>query len=170
MSTATLTLYELSEEQLALDELSAMEDGEWTPELEALAVELLEKLVQKADDFGSYAKELEAREEMLDAEIKRLQDRKKRVANRLTWMKSYGCTVLQRIGRPRIEGTFFTLALQNNPPKVDVSVLPDALPPEYVRVIPEVREPDKTALAKALKAGQEIPGVALVQTQSLRIR
>lgn len=168
--THALSLYELGEEQLALDELSAMEDGEWTPELEALAVDLLEQLVQKADAFGGYVRELEAREELLEQEIRRLQDRKKRVANRLTWMKAYGCSVLQRIGRPRIEGTRFTLALQNNPPKVDVTVLPDALPAEFVRVIPEVREPDKTALAKALKAGQEIPGVALVQTQSLRIR
>lgn len=170
MPAYALSLYELGEEQVALDDLSAMEDGEWTPELEALAVELLEKLVQKADAFGGYVRELEAREEVLDGEIKRLQDRKKRVAARVQWMKSYGTFVLQRIGRPRIEGARFTLALHNNPPKVEVTVLPDALPPEYVRVIPEVREPDKTALAKALKSGQEIPGVALVQTQSLRIR
>jgi len=166
----SLSLYDLSEEALALDDIAAMDDGEWTPEHEALAVELMEKLVVKADDFGGYFRDLEAREEVLDAEIKRLQDRKKRVASRLAWMKSYGCHDLQRIGRPRIEGTRFTLALQNNPPKVDVTVLPDALPDEFVRVIPEVREPDKTALAKALKAGVEIPGVTLTQTQSLRVR
>ena len=166
----SLSLYDLSEEARALDDIAAMDDGEWTPEHEALAVALMEQLVGKADDFGGYYRDLEAREAVLDAEIKRLQDRKKRVASRLAWMKAYGSHVLQRLGRPRIEGTRFTLALQNNPPRVDVTSLPDALPSEFVRVIPETREPDKTALAKALKAGQEIPGVALVQTQSLRVR
>jgi hypothetical protein len=165
-----LSLYELSEEALALDDLAAMDDGEWLPELEELATGLIEKLVEKADAFGGYVRDLEAREEILDAEIKRLSDRKKRVATRITWMKSYGCTVLQRMGRPRIEGTRFTLALQNNPPRVDVTVLPDALPPEYVRVIPEQREPDKKALLQALKGGADIPGVSMTQTQSLRIR
>lgn len=170
MSERTLSLYELSDEALALDELTAMEDGEFTTEVEALHTELMDKLVAKADDFGAYVKELESRTDVLAAEVDRLQQRKKRLQNRVSWMKAYATTALQRMGRPRLEGAMFTLALANNPPRVEVTVLPDALPPEFVRVIPEVREPDKTALAKALKAGQEIPGVALVQTQSLRIR
>lgn len=165
-----LTLYDLADEALALDDLAAMDDGEWTPEHEALATTLIEQLVQKADAFGGYVKELESREEAIAAEITRLQARKKAVTNRLQWLKSYGCAVLQRMGRPRIEGAAFTLAVQSNPPKVEVSVLPDALPSEFVRVVPELREPDRAALAKALKAGAVIPGVTLVTTQSLRIR
>lgn len=165
-----LSLYDLGDEVLALDDLAAMDDGEWTPELAQLADEVLEKLVTKADSFGGYVRDLELRESLLDAEVQRLTVRKKAIANRVAWMKRYGCLVLQRMGRPRVEGTLFTLALQNNPPKVEVSVLPDALPAEYVRIVPEVHEIDKVALAKALKAGVEVPGAVLVTSQSLRIR
>jgi hypothetical protein len=171
MPTHALSLYELTEEQLALDELSAMEDGEWTPELEQLATQLLEQLIAKADAFGGYVRELEARETVLEAEIKRLQDRKKRVANRLAWMKAYATTALQRMDRPRLEGTRFTLAIQKNPPSLLVTVLPDALPPEFIRVIPEQREADKKALLEAVKQGATIPGVELAPTTyHLRIR
>lgn len=170
-ATHTLSLYELSEEQLALDELSAMEDGEWTSELEQLAVQLLDQLIAKADAFGGYVRELEAREDVIDAEIKRLQDRKKRVANRITWMKSYATSALQRMDRPRLEGTRFTLAIQKNPPSLMLSVLPDQLPEQYVRIIPAQREADKKALLEAVKQGASIPGVELAPiTYHLRIR
>ena len=43
----------------------------------------------------------------------------------------------------------------------------DVLPPEYVRVVPARREPDKIALAKALKAGANVPGAELVPGESL---
>jgi len=106
----TLTLYELAEEAAALDDLTAMEDGEWTPEADTLHTELMDKLLSKAD------------------------------------------------------GTLFTIALHKNPPSLLVNVLPDSLPPEYVRVIPEQREPDKKALMEAVKAGADIPGVELAPT------
>lgn len=167
----TLTLYELSEEARALDDLSALDDGEWTPEAETLYTDLMAQLVPKADAFGAYVRDLEAREAVIAEEIARLQARKKRLTNRLTWIKAYGATCLQNMDRPRIEGTMFTLAIQKNPASVVVTVLPDALPPEFVRVIPEQREPDKKALLDALKAGATIPGAELAPTTyHLRIR
>lgn len=167
----SLTLYELSEEARALDDLTAMDDGEWTPEADVLHTELLDQLCAKADAFGAYVRELEAREETIAAEMQRLAARKKRLASRLQWMKSYAASALQRMDRQRLEGTLFTLAIQKNPPSLLVHVLPDALPPAYVRVIPEMREPDKKALLDAIKAGADIPGVELAPTTyHLRIR
>jgi outer membrane murein-binding lipoprotein Lpp len=160
----TLTLYELAEEAAALDDLTAMEDGEWTPEADTLHTELMDKLVSKADAFASYLRDLETREETLASEIARLTARKKRLASRIQWMKSYAASALQRMDRPRLEGTLFTIALHKNPPSLLVNVLPDSLPPEYVRVIPEQREPDKKALMEAVKAGADIPGVELAPT------
>jgi hypothetical protein len=167
----SLTLYDLSEEARALDDLSAMDDGEWTPEAEALATQLMDALVAKADAFGAYVRDLELREEVLANEIQRLTARKKRTTTRLAWMKAYAASCLQRMDRPRIEGTRFTLAIQKNPPSVLVNVLPDALPEQFVRVIPEQREPDKKALLEAVKNGAEIDGVELAPvTYHLRVR
>ena len=161
---SALTLYELAEEAAALDDLTAMEDGEWTPEADALHTQLMDQLVSKADAFGGYLRELEAREEVLSTEMARLAARKKRLASRIQWMKNYAASALQRMDRPRLEGTLFTIALHKNPPSLLVNVLPDQLPEEFVRVIPEQREPDKKALMEAVKAGANIPGVELAPT------
>jgi hypothetical protein len=169
--THTLSLYDLSDEALALDALTAMDDGEWTPEADALHCELMEKIVVKADAFGGYVRDLEAREEMIAAEIARLAARRKTLQNRLQWMKTYAAAALQRMDRPKIVGTLFTLAIQKNPASLHVTVFADALPAEYVRVIPEQREPDKKALLDAVKAGAVINGVELAPTTyHLRIR
>ncbi len=165
-----LTLYELADEALALDALFAMDEGEVTPESEALAVELTGKLAQKADHFGGFVRSLEAHAAACKAEEERLRERRKALENKAQWLKRVGLESLQHMQRLRVEGELFTLAVQNNPPSVVVSVLADALPAAFVRIIPEVREPDKTAIARALKAGEVIDGCALVQTQSLRIR
>lgn len=167
----TLTLYDLCEEAQALDALVGMDDSEWTPEHEQLHTPLMEALVQKADGFGAYLKDLETRAEVLRIEEERLAARRRRVEARVKWMKQYAVSALLSANRPKLEGTLFTLAVQKNPDSVEVSVLPDALPEQFVRVIPETREPDKKALLSALKAGETITGAAIAApTYHLRIR
>ena len=165
-----LHLYDLAEEAVALDDLLAMDDGEWTDEAEALATELTGKLATKADAFGGYLRGLEAQDEVLAAEITRLTARRRAVIARTAKLKQYGLLALQRMERPKVAGNLFTLAVQNNPPSVALTVGVDALPPQYVRTIPEQREPDKTAIRDALKRGETIDGATLTTTQSLRVR
>jgi hypothetical protein len=166
----SMHLYDLAEEAVALDDLLAMDEGEWTAEAEALANELAGKLATKADAFGGYLRGLEAQDETLAAEIARLTARRRAVVARTAKLKQYGLLALQRMERPKVAGDLFTLAVQNNPPSVSLTVGVDALPAQYVRTIPEQREPDKTAIRDALKRGEIIDGAALVTTQSLRIR
>lgn len=166
----SLHLYDLAEEAVALDDLLAMDDGEWTDEAEALATELAGKLAGKADAFGGYLRGLEAQDEALAAEIARLTARRRAVIARTAKLKQYGLLALQRMERPKVTGDLFTLAVQNNPPSVNILVGTDDLPPQYVRIIPEQREPDKTAIRDALKRGETIDGATLTVTQSLRVR
>jgi hypothetical protein len=168
---SSLTLYDLCEEASALDALVGMDDGEWTEEAEALHTPLMQALVEKADGFGGYVRDLEQRAAVIQQEEERLAARRKRIEARIQWMKSYAVASLTAANRTKLEGTLFTLSLQKNPPSVHVTVLPDALPAEFVRVIPERREPDKKALLDALKAGATIPGAELSPTtHHLRIR
>lgn len=167
----TLTLYDLCEEAKALDDLVSMDDGEWTAEHEALHAPLMAALVAKADGFGGYLRDLEQRVEVIKIEEERLAARRKRLDARVKWMKQYAVTALLSADRPKLEGTLFTLAVQKNPDSVEISVLPDALPAEFVRVIPETREPDRKAMLTALKAGATIPGATIAPpTYHLRIR
>jgi hypothetical protein len=166
----SLHLYELAEEAVALDDLLAMDEGEWTAEAEALANEWTEQLVAKADAFGSFVRSLEAQAEAIKEEEARLASRRKAVQGRADRLKRYGLMALQRMERPKVAGDLFTLAVQNNPPSVALTVGVDALPAQYVRTIPEQREPDKTAIRDALKRGEVIDGAALITTQFLRVR
>ena len=168
--TTTLTLYELAEETLALDALLGLDEGECTPESDALAEELSAALVLKADAFGAYVASLTATEAAIAEEVTRLAARRRAVAAKAERLKRYALFALQRMDRTKVEGALFTLGVQNNPASVEIDCATEALPADYVRVVPASMAPDKTALAKALKAGTVIDGVRLVETQSLRVR
>lgn len=173
MSTAskkqTLTLVEITEEIEALESLVDPETGEWTDTHEELRIEVMGKLACKADSFGAFLRDQEARSQVLADEIDRLSARKRAFDRRVASMKTYGMYAMQRMERPKIEGTYFTLALQNNPERVELAA-GVALPDQYVRVIPESRQPDKAAILAALKAGETIEGAELVRSQHLRVR
>jgi len=166
----TLTLYELAEERVALDALIAMDEGEWTDEAANLADELAGKLALKADAFGGFVREMEANASAIKEEETRLASRRKSIEGKRDWLMRRALFALQTMGRNRVEGSLFTLAVQNNPPSVQVDVLPGALPAAFVRIIPQTLEADKSAIKAALKAGEIIDGCSLVQAQSLRIK
>jgi hypothetical protein len=168
-ATAGLHLYELAEEQLALDALVQMDEGEWTPEHEQLAQELTEKLVAKADGFAMYVRGVEALCGAIRAEEERLAARRKARENRVAALKRYALQALERMGRPKIEGTLFTLARQRGKDAVVVHVGPEQLPAEYVRTVPATITVDKTALYTALKAGVAVDGAELQPTFFLRV-
>lgn len=165
-----LTLYELSEEMKALDELIFMQDGEFDEPAEALYEEQVAKMATKADDFGRYLRTRESLAANIKEEEKRLAARRKALENHVDRLKRYAVMALRNMGRPKVEGTTFTLAVQKNPPALDVQVSAEQLPEEFVRFVPATIETDKAALLAAVKAGREIPGVALVEGYHLRVR
>lgn len=166
----TLSLYELGEEVIALENLVAMDEGEWTDAHEALEAELLAKLVKKADSFGGYVRSLEATAAVCKAEAQRLAARQKACENRVESLKAFACVALQKMGKTEVKGELFTLANQPNNPSVEVTVEPDKLPAAYVRIVPEAKEADKRAILEALQQGVTIEGCSIKRTLSLRIR
>jgi hypothetical protein len=166
----TLTLRDLADEALALDALVWMDEGDWTDDTQALYEEQAAKLASKADGFGTYVRSLEGHADIIKAEVERLQSTAKRLTGHADALKRYALLHMERMGTTEIAGDLHTLKIQKNPPSVQVTVLPDALPAEFVRVIPEQREADKKALLTALKGGAAIDGVTLTQTTRLVIR
>jgi len=169
-SRVPLTLYELSEEQLALDALVHMDEGEWTEETEELFSRLVAQLATKADDFGRYVRTRESVTAAIAEEEKRLAARRKAIEAHVKRLKEYAVFALQRMDRPKIEGDTFTLAIQKNNPSLVVDVEPEELPEDYVRIVPASLVADKAAILRALKAGEEIAGCSLSEGFHLRIR
>jgi hypothetical protein len=172
-----LSLYELSAEAVALDELTYLEAGEWTPEIEALHGELMKKMLDKSDNTGAFIKTLEARAlvakaeaDARDAEAARYRARQKANENAVKRAKAYAVMAMLNMGRPKLQGERFTLAVQgNSTPSVKTPDFVDALPPEFVRVT-VTKEADKDAITRAIKGGREIPGCSLEYGHHLRIR
>lgn len=101
------------------------------------------------------AKLLRERAAVMDARAERLRDKL--------------VEMVQRLGVARIETPSGTISLRETPLKVSLAVL-DELPPEFIRVS---REPDKTAILAAWRAGRTVPGAVpsnARQTLALRVK
>jgi hypothetical protein len=180
METATktrLTLRDLADEARALDELYAMDEGEVTPESEALEAELMGKLIAKTDAFCTFVKTLEAHAEIVDAEagavakeVARLKAKSSAITNKVERLKRYADAQMTAMRSPKLTGELYTLTQQKSPPSLQLTARVEDLPAEYVRVVPETKAPDKPAIIAALKAGAEIAGAELMHSTHVRIR
>ena len=95
----------------------------------------------------------------IDAEIKRLQERKKVIENRKQSLRAYLLHNMQASKITKIECPLFTASLRSGVESVDI-IDQSQIPDEFVNV-EVVTSPDKKAIKAALSAGKEVPGAAL---------
>lgn len=157
-----MNLYTLTQNYLTVLELAENGD-DLTDTLEALT----DAIEDKAENTAKVIKQLEANADMLANEIKRLSERKTTIENNAKRLKVYLQEQLEKCGKSKIKGEIFTVAIQNNPQSVEV-LDESKIPATYF--IPQQPKLDRKELLMHLKAGEEIAGVAIKQTQSLRIR
>lgn len=105
----------------------------------------------------------------IDAEIERLQERKRLIASRQKQIKEYLRENMEAAGITKISCPLFTITLAKGR---EVAVIDDEsqIPDELIRVKTEIT-PDKTAILKLLKEGGEVPGAHIERGQSsIRIK
>lgn len=151
-------LYEITAEAKELERLA--EDHDLSAEdirdtLEGIHMEFEEKAIQVAN----FLLNMDPYEQGLDAEIKRLQSKKKALQNRRESVKDYLRENMLACGISKIECPVFTIRIKPAQPVVIVDD-EQALPDEYVSVKTTIAA-DKNALKKALKEGAEIAGAHL---------
>ena len=162
-------LYELAAEYR--QQMDVLNDLDLPPEVVADTLESISgDLEAKCTNVGLVIRNMESLEEQIDSEINRLKAKKERVAARVKGIREYLLQNMQRCEFSRITSPWFTLSVRNNPPKVVIHD-PASVPQEYMRQPPiPAPEPDKKAIAEALKRGEEVGDCYLEQTQSLIIR
>lgn len=123
----------------------------------------------KAQNVVMFARNLEATAAAIKEAEGQMAARRKAIENRAAGLRSYVLTSMQVAGVQKIECPYFKLAIQNNPPSVDVFEAA-TIPAEYW-IQPETppKVLDKKAVAKAIKEGKEIAGVRLHQGQRLAV-
>jgi hypothetical protein len=162
------TLYELSGQYLALAELA--DDPNMPPEALQDSLEGLEGAIEvKAQALLQVVAGMEGDTGAIDAEIKRLQERKRVIENRANRLRQYLFDNMQATGISKISCPLFAITLAKGRPVV---VIDDAsqIPPQYIKTT-ITETPIKAEILKALKAGEAVPGCYLGESkQSLRIR
>lgn len=151
-----MKLYELTG---ALADLSSMDqdDEAVLTTLESIQGDFKEKAVAILSLTSNFESDVAA----IDSEIKRLQERKSVITNRKQSLRDYLLRNMEASGITKIDCPLFTATIRKGLESVqidDESKIPD----EFVKV-EVVTKSDKTAIKKALQAGQDVNGALLVR-------
>lgn len=157
-----MRLYTLTQNQLQL--LQMIEDGiDVFDTLEANQ----EAINDKAEGYAKIIKMVEGNIAAHKLEVKRLQGNIGSFDNNIKRLKENLFDSMNDLGVKKIDGQLFKIAIQKNPPSLEV--LDESLIPKGYYVTPKPVL-DNAAIKEELKLGHEVPGVQLKQGESLRIR
>lgn len=140
---------------------------------DALLVQLGASLTQiegtrtdKCINVACLIKNVEAEQAAVEAEEKKLKARRQRAEKNAEWLRAYLASNMEA-GIP-IKDARVVISWRKST-SVEVEVQPEQLP-EAFRRTKVIVEADKTALKDALKTGQEVAGVKLVEKQNIQIK
>lgn len=170
------TLFEISADMQALDELLADVDGNINdPQIDAVlckwAEEVVANLEDKVDNYAALIKTMQARSQARKEEAQRLRERARVDENAMAGLKSRLQMVFEYRNIKKLETPRFQIGLAKNgglqPLEVDETQL-GALPEHCKKIIVE---PNNSAIRKELESGNTLPGCRLLERGvSLRIR
>lgn len=162
-----MSLYSLSQDlQNALDNLVYDEEtGEilsgWEA-VEALDMALDEKLENCALAYKNCLAAMAA----FAGEIKAFQKRKKSAENTAERLKNSIKNAMEKAGKNNLETARAALSFRKSE-SVNLTDV-KAIPVKYMKF--KDPEPDKTAIRKAIKDGQSVPGAILIKNRNLQIK
>lgn len=165
----TLTLYEISVEyRTDLEKLADLELDDQT--LEDTLSSMGGELQVKAQSVACFVRNLESTASQIKEAEAQMAARRKALENRAARVKDYLHASMLVAGVEKIECPLFRLSVRNNPPSVEV-YQPELIPAQFTRQPdPPPAVPDKEAIKKAMKAGQEVPGCRLTHGSRLEIK
>lgn len=160
-----LSLYEMKQEWEAVFE--KLLDPEIPEETVFDTIEMIEAdMDTKADHYARFIGDLAGDVATIDAEIKRLQERKKFILNRRDRLKAALYASMKATGRTSFKTALYSFTIQGNGGSRPVKLLDDV--PERWR---KPGEPDMGKIREALENGQALPFAVLGDRgESLRIR
>lgn len=124
------------------------------------AKEILIKEIENKTSNITYAfKNMDSEIDILEAEIKRLQDRKSATQKRKENLKKLVIECMETMGTKKISTPVGTVSIRNNPVKLELEEL--SSDSEYVTEVVEYKV-DRKAILKDLKLGKEIEGAKLI--------
>ena len=167
-----MRMYELTEEYRQF--LSAVEAGEIPEEAIADTLDALRGgIEEKADSIACLIKELEAESSAISEEAKRLSERATRKKKEAEKLRSYLFQQLLESGCDDVETSRVKITFRRSSAvKIDDETAfiewAQKEGPEYITVKSSVT-PNKDALKKAIKRGEEIPFASVEERKNMQI-
>ena len=159
------SLYNITAEALEL--VSALEEGELTPELETALIINQNELQEKAINYGYAIKSMEDDVTAIAEEIKRLQAIKTAKNNAVDRMKESISNAMNLYGIQKVSSPTLNLSFRKSE-TVEVDFI-DFLP-DNLKIIKTTVTADKIAIKKAIKEGQLITGAFSKENFNLQIK
>jgi hypothetical protein len=164
-----LTLYNLSANYLqALDFLTDPETDLPAEVVKDTLEGLAGELEDKAINVAKFLRNMEAMAEAIKAAEADMAKRRKALESRAQWLKDYLKGNMEHSGITKIECPYFKLSVQSNPPAVNI-LDETVIPTEFKEQVVSWKI-DKTAIKKAIQAGQSVAGASLVNGTRLVIK
>jgi chromosome segregation ATPase len=167
--TTDLTLYKIADEyREAADRLATLDLDEQTitDTLESLTGDLS----TKASSITHLTRNLRAASDARKAASADLAAASKAIDARIEHIERYVLRCMADAGVTKIECDLFTITRRANPPAVEIFE-PRLLTDEFMRFPPLPDPvPDKAAIKDALKAGRDVPGAKLTQSERLETK
>jgi hypothetical protein len=158
-----MKLYEIAEQYQSIQSLAESEDATMVLAV-ADTMEAIEgDFKDKAQAVVAASMNISADIAAIDAQIKRLQDKKKSIQSRVDWLRNYLKRNMDATGITKISCPLFSATLAAPGKKVEITD-ETKIPDKYVRV-KTVVDPDIPAILMALKEGADIPGAMLVDSE-----
>lgn len=162
-------LYEIARNKVELERL--MEYGDLDPQAIIDTLEAVEgELNDKAINVAKVTRNIDAVAAAVRQAGKDMLERAARMEKRAESIRQYLLMNMEFAGITKIECPQFVIAVKRNPPAV---VIDDEkfVPAEYLtQPEPPTPRPDKVKIRDALKAGEDVPGCRLVQSDRVEIR
>ena len=158
-----MRLYEYGKEFERLYELANSEED--TDTLSILFEELETNLSEKLENTAKITLDIDADGEKIANEIKRLQDKKRKLEANSQRLKALMLQAIKSSGQSKIKTPTFTFGTRVSE-SIEIDDI-EALPDEFLRV---KKEADKKLIKEAITSGKLISGAHLEVKENLQIR
>lgn len=165
-----LTLHEIKDTYFALlDILDSIDDSD--EEQKSLLKEGLkineENFFDKVHNYVRFIHTQEKDIEVIESEIKRLNALKKSKQGKIDYLKLNLISAMQTFDKSKIEFPTIKLSLKKSSVIEIIDI--DKVPEAYVKIKKEL-QPDKNLIKEALKNGESVSGVLLIEKDNLLIK
>ena len=123
---------------------------------------------EKIENIIKYIKNLEAEATALENEAKRLQERKTKTLKKVDNLKGYLKDFTSSLEGRKYNAGIFKLSVRKNAPSLEITSLED-IPVEYIEYTEAVKV-DKQRIKEAIKNGEKVSGVQLIESESILIK